>query len=44
MIKEIPNKGTWYRVRIGYFRNKAEAAGTLNRLKKEKLKGILIKL
>ncbi len=43
-IIKIPNKGTWYRVRIGYFRNKAEAAGTLNRLKKEKLKGILIKL
>jgi cell division protein FtsN len=43
-IVKIPKKGTWYRVRIGRFRNKAEAAITLNRLKKEKLKGILIKL
>ncbi|MCJ7616980.1 MAG: SPOR domain-containing protein [Desulfobacterales bacterium] len=38
----IPEKGIWYRVRIGYFKDKAEAGSTLNKLKKEKYRPILV--
>lgn len=38
----IPEKGIWHRVRIGYFKDKAEVSGTLNKLKKEKFKAILV--
>ncbi|MCK5509495.1 MAG: SPOR domain-containing protein [Desulfobacterales bacterium] len=38
----IPDKGIWHRVRIGYFKDKAEAGSTLNKLKKEKFKAILV--
>ena len=38
----IPEKGIWHRVRIGYFKNKAEARSTLNKLKKEKYSPILV--
>jgi len=38
----IPEKGIWHRVRIGYFKDKAEADGTLNKLKKEKYGPILV--
>ena len=40
---KIPNKGIWYRVRVGEFKSKAEAAGTLARLKKVGQKPILVK-
>lgn len=38
----IPDKGLWYRVRIGFFKEKTEADSTLNKLKKEKFKAILV--
>ena len=38
----IPGKGLWHRVRIGYFKDKSEAGSTLNKLKKEKFKAILV--
>jgi len=41
-IGKIPGKGIWYRVRIGHFNNRAEAGGTLNRLKKEKITAIFV--
>ncbi len=41
-VAEIPGKGVWYRVRIGSFRRKAEAQSTLERLKKDKIDGILL--
>ncbi len=34
---EIPNKGTWYRVRIGYFNERAQAVTTLEKLKKHRI-------
>jgi len=40
---QITGKGTWQRVRIGRFKNRAEAVRFLNRLKKENLKGIIVK-
>jgi cell division septation protein DedD len=40
---KIPGKGTWHRVRIGRFDNRAEASHFLSRLKKENLKGIIVK-
>ncbi len=39
---KIPGKGIWYRVRIGDFKTKAEARSTLNKLKKERLKGFIV--
>ena len=39
----IPEKGIWHRVRIGYFKDKAEAGSTLDKLKKEKYGPILVK-
>jgi len=38
----IPEKGIWHRVRVGYFKDKAEAGRTLSKLKKEKFKAILM--
>ncbi|MBC2696667.1 MAG: SPOR domain-containing protein [Desulfobacteraceae bacterium] len=38
----IPEKGIWHRVRIGYFKDKAEAGSTLDELKKEKYGPILM--
>ncbi len=38
----IPEKGIWHRVRTGYFKDKAEAGSTLDKLKKEKFKAILM--
>ncbi len=40
---QIPGKGTWYRVRIGGFRNRTEADRFLAILKKENVKGIVLK-
>ena len=41
-IGKIPGKGIFYRIRIGYFKNRAEASGTFNRLKKENIKAIIV--
>jgi len=38
----IPEKGIWHRVRIGYFKDKAEADSTLSKLKNEKYGPILV--
>ena len=40
---EVSGRGTWFRVRTGSFKNRTEAAGTLNRLKKDGFKAILIR-
>lgn len=42
VMGKVPGKGIWFRVRIGYFDNKADAGDTLRRLKKDKLAGILV--
>jgi cell division septation protein DedD len=41
-IGKIPGKGIWYRVRVGYFKSRSEAAPTLNRLKKGKMNAIIV--
>lgn len=41
-IGKIPGKGIWYRVRVGYFKNRTEAGHTLNRLNKDHLKAIIV--
>ena len=41
-VAEVPGKGVWYRVRIGSFKRKAEAQSTLERLKKDKINGVLL--
>jgi len=38
----IPEKGIWHRVRIGYFKDKAKAGSTLDKLKKEKYSPFLV--
>jgi hypothetical protein len=40
---EITGKGTWHRIRIGKFNNRAEAARFLDSLKKKNIKGIIVK-
>ncbi|MDD2390381.1 MAG: SPOR domain-containing protein [Desulfobacterales bacterium] len=39
----IPGKGIWFRVRIGSFKTRDEAAQTMQRLKNEKFKPMLIR-
>lgn len=39
---KVSGKGVWYRVRIGYYENRTDAESTLNRLKREKVKAILV--
>ncbi len=41
-IGKIPDKGIWYRVRVGYFKNRAEARGTIQQLKNEKIEAIIV--
>ncbi len=41
-IGKIPDKGIWYRVRVGYFKNRTEARGTVTRLKNEKIEAIIV--
>lgn len=41
-IARVPEKDTWYRVRIGYFNSRKEAAKTLDRLKKKKISAIVV--
>ena len=40
---EISGRGTWFRVRTGSFKNRTEADGMLDRLKKDGFKAILIR-
>jgi len=40
---EIPDKGTWYRVRVGPYRTKAEAEQMRQELTKDTFKGIIVK-
>ena len=42
VVADIPGKGRYYRVRIGYFQNKKDAKSTLQRLKKEKINSFLV--
>jgi cell division protein FtsN len=41
-VSEIPGKGTWYRVRIGEYRERKEAEKLLSKLGKDKIKGIIV--
>jgi cell division protein FtsN len=43
MKAEIPEKGTWYRVRVGYFNSKAEAESVQRQLQQEKLEGLIVR-
>jgi len=40
---EIPNKGTWYRVRVGPYQTKTEAEQMRQELIKDQFKGIIVK-
>jgi cell division septation protein DedD len=40
---KVPNKGIWYRVRVGEYNNKAEAGSTMAKLKKAGQEAILVK-
>jgi len=42
-MAKIPGKGTWYRVRIGPFRTKAEVEQIRRKLAKDDFKGIVVK-
>jgi cell division septation protein DedD len=42
-IGKVPGKGIWFRVRIGEYNSKIEASRTLDKLKKQGLKPILVK-
>jgi len=42
-IGKIPGKGVWYRVRVGYYKNRADAETTLKKLKKDNLTAYLVK-
>jgi cell division protein FtsN len=39
---KVPNKGIWYRVRVGNYKSKNEASGTIARLKKAGHKSIIV--
>ena len=39
---KVPGKGIFYRIRIGSFKNRADAGSTFNRLKKENIKAIIV--
>jgi cell division septation protein DedD len=41
-LGKVPDKGIWFRVRVGYFKNRDEARGTVKRLKNEKIEGIIV--
>jgi len=40
---EIPNRGTWYRVKVGPYRTKTEAEKMRQELTKDKFKGIVVR-
>ena len=39
---EVPGNGIWYRIRIGSFKNRAEAHSTMERLQKDKINAVLL--
>ena len=41
-IGKVPGKGIWFRVRVGSYKSKSEARATLDKLKKDGLKPILV--
>lgn len=41
-IAKIPGKGTWFRVRVGPYKNRNEAEGSLRRLKEAKFSGFVV--
>ena len=41
-IGKVPGKGIWYRVRVGEYRNKAEASKTLAKLKNKGMQPVLV--
>ena len=41
-VGAVPNKGVWFRVRIGEYSSKEAAAGTISRLKKDGFKPYLV--
>jgi cell division septation protein DedD len=41
-IGKIPGKGIWYRVRVGYFKNRTEAGLMLKRLQQRKIKAVIV--
>ncbi|MDX1709422.1 MAG: SPOR domain-containing protein [Desulfobacterales bacterium] len=41
-MAKVPGKGTWFRVRVGSYKSKSEARATLDKLKKDGLKPILV--
>ena len=41
-IGKIPGKGIFYRIRIGFFKNRADAGIIFNQLKKENIKAIIV--
>ncbi len=43
MKADIPEKGIWYRVRVGYFNDKTEAESIRRQLLKEKFEGIVVR-
>ena len=42
IIGVVPEKGVWYRVRIGYYGSRTEAEATMKKLQKEGLKPYLV--
>ncbi len=42
-MAEIPNRGTWYRVKVGPYRTKAEAEQMRRELTKDNFKGIVVR-
>jgi len=42
VIGVIPDKGIWFRIRVGYYENSAEAANTIKQLKKDGLDAFLV--
>ncbi len=42
VIGVIPDKGIWFRVRVGTYENWAEASGTMERLKKDGFEAFLV--
>ena len=41
--RTVPGQGTWYRIRIGSFKSRTDASRMLERLKRENIKGIIVK-
>jgi len=42
VLAKVPGKGIWYRVRVGGFTSKSDAAATLKRLEQDKFSGLVI--